>query len=91
MDLSEYVISITSGKPTETIHKTEHRQGHTPSPRIEIRIPDSAGNRTRAAGLESRDSTDHATPKDIFSTHKEIMKIQSLVDKIYSRKYVPIS
>ena len=34
---------------------------HTPNPRTEIKIPDPAGNRTRAAGLEGRDSTDHAT------------------------------
>ena len=39
-------------------HRTE-RIGHTPSPRIEIKISDSAGNRTRAAGLEGRDSIDH--------------------------------
>ena len=39
-------------------------KGHTPSPRIEIKIPDAAGNQTRAAGLESKDSTDHATPMD---------------------------
>ena len=36
-------------------------KGHTPNPRIGIKIPDPAGNRTRAAGLEGRDSTDHAT------------------------------
>ena len=32
-----------------------------PSPRIEIKIPDPTGNRTRAAWLEGRDSTNHAT------------------------------
>ena len=37
---------------------------HTPNPRIEIKIPDPAGNRTRAATLEGRDSTDHATVTD---------------------------
>ena len=36
-------------------------KGHTPNPRKEIKIPDPAGNRTRAVGLEDRDSTDHAT------------------------------
>ena len=36
-------------------------KGHTPNPRTEIKIPDPAGNRTRAAGLEGRDFTDHAT------------------------------
>ena len=35
-------------------------KGHTPNPRTEIKIPDPAGNRTRAAWLECRDSTDHA-------------------------------
>ena len=33
-------------------------------PRTEIQIPDPAGNRTCAAGLEGRDSTDHATATD---------------------------
>ena len=39
-------------------------KGHTPNPRREIKIPDPAVNRTRAAGLEGRDSTDHATATD---------------------------
>ena len=39
-------------------------KGHTPNPRTEIKIPDPAGNRTRAAGLEGRDSTNHATATD---------------------------
>ena len=34
-------------------HTTEQK-GHTPNPRTEIEIPDPAGNRTRAAGLEGR-------------------------------------
>ena len=29
--------------------------GHTSNPRTEIKIPDPAGNRTRAARLEGRD------------------------------------
>ena len=41
-------------------------KGHTSNPRTEIKIPDPAGNRTRAAGLEGRDSTDHATATDKF-------------------------
>ena len=41
-------------------------KGHTPNPRIGIKISDPAGNRTRAAGLEGRDSTDHATATDKF-------------------------
>ena len=47
-------------------------KGHTPYPRTEIKIPDSAGNRTRVAGVEFRDSTDHATATDIV---KSILKI----------------
>ena len=39
-------------------------KGHTPNPRTEIKIPDPAGNRIRAAGLEGRDFTDHATATD---------------------------
>ena len=40
-------------------------KGHTPKPRMEIiKIRDPAGNRTRTAGLEGRDSTDHATATD---------------------------
>ena len=35
-----------------------------PNPRIGVEIPDPAGNRTRASGLEGRDSTDHATATD---------------------------
>ena len=38
-------------------------KGHTPSPRICIKIPDPAGNGTRTARLEGRDSTDHATAR----------------------------
>ena len=39
-------------------------KGHTPNSRIRIKIPDPAANLTRAAGLEGRDSTDHATATD---------------------------
>ena len=41
-------------------------KGHTPNPRLGIKIPESAGNRTRVAGLEGRDSTDHATATYVF-------------------------
>ena len=34
-------------------------KGHTPNPRTEMKIPDLAKNRTWAAGLEGRDSTNH--------------------------------
>ena len=39
-------------------------KGHTPNPRTEIKSPDPAGNRTRAVGLEGRDSTNQATTTD---------------------------
>ena len=35
--------------------------GHMPNPRTEIKIPHPAGNRTRAAGFEGRDSIEHTT------------------------------
>ena len=48
----------------------EHNKGqntdkeHTPNPMTKIKIPDPAGNQTRSARLEGRDSTDHATATD---------------------------
>ena len=39
-------------------------EGHTPNPRTEIKIPNPEGKRNRAAGVEVRDSTDHATATD---------------------------
>ena len=39
-------------------------KAHTPNPRLGIKIPDPAGNWTRATGLEGMDSTDHATAMD---------------------------
>ena len=48
-------------------YRTEHK-GHTPNPRREIKIPDPAGNRTRAADLEDRDSTDHAMAMDSYNS-----------------------
>ena len=50
-------------------------KGHTPNPRIEIKIPDPAGNRTWASGLEGRDSADHATATDIFGVERIIFFI----------------
>ena len=44
-------------------YRTEH-EGYTTSPGIEIKISDPVGSRTRAAGLEDRDSTDNATATD---------------------------
>ena len=40
---------------------TEQNTKDTASARIEIKIPDLDGNLTLVAGLEGRDSTDHAT------------------------------
>ena len=41
-------------------------KGHTPNPRTEIKIHDPIRNRTQAAGLEGRDSTDHAMAMDVI-------------------------
>ena len=40
-------------------------KGHTPNPRTEIKIPDPAG-------LEDRNSTDHATATDVVFTLIEL-------------------
>ena len=48
-----------SGPPLESRQDTIQTKD-IPSPRIDTKIPDPAGNRIRAAtGLEDRDSTDH--------------------------------
>ena len=62
--LPECVVSTMSGPSPKTNTGRNTEKGHTPNPRTEIKIPDAAGNRTRAAGLEGRDSTDHATATD---------------------------
>ena len=62
MGLPECVVSTISGPPPETAQDRTQRT-HTHS-RLGIKIPDPAGNRTRAAGFEDRDSTDHATATD---------------------------
>ena len=59
--LPECVVSTMSGSPPETAQDRTQDKGHTPNPKIGIKIPDPAGNRTRVAGLEGRDSTDHVT------------------------------
>ena len=59
--LPECVVSTMTGPPQETAQDKTQDNGHSPNPRIGIKIPDPAGNRTRVAGLEGRDSTDHAT------------------------------
>ena len=49
-------------------HRIEHKV-NTLNPRIVIKIPDLAANRTRAGGLEGRDSTDHATETDLIKSN----------------------
>ena len=41
-------------------------KAHTSNPWTKIKIPDTAGNRTRTAELEGRDSTDLATVTDFI-------------------------
>ena len=57
--------NVRASAGDNTGHNTD--KGHTPNPRIEIKIPDPAGNRTRDAGLEGRDSTVHTTATDQYS------------------------
>ena len=52
-----------------TEQNTDKGHTQTPNPRTEIKIPDPAGNRTPAAGLEGRDSTYHATAMDVCNVH----------------------
>ena len=49
-------------------------KGHTPNPWTEIKIPDPAGNRTRAAEFNGRNSTDDATATDVGSLHNKNIK-----------------
>ena len=44
-------------------HRAEHK-GHTPSPKVQIKISDSAGILTGAVGFEGRESTDHTAATD---------------------------
>ena len=50
--------NIKASAVDNTGHNTD--KGHTRNPRTENKIPDPAGNRTRAAGLKGRHSADHA-------------------------------
>ena len=52
------VASRMLGPPPETTH---YNTKDIPNPMIEINMPDPAGNRTRIAGFEGRDSTENAT------------------------------
>ena len=53
----QHNVRATAGDNTEL----DTDKGHTPNPRIEIKIPDPVGNGTRAAALEGKGSTDHPT------------------------------
>ena len=57
------VSTITGPPPKTTQDRTQTKDTHL-IPGQELKIPGTAGNRTRAAGLEGRDSTDHATATD---------------------------
>ena len=50
-----------------TLGHTRLDKWHTPSPRIEIKISDSSGNRICAVRLEGRDYTDQVTATDYFN------------------------
>ena len=54
--------------------RIEHK-GYIPNHKTEIKIPDPVGNRTRAAGLEGRDSTDHATAT-VYESKAPRVKLQ---------------
>ena len=68
-------------------------KGHTPNPRTETKIPDPAETRTRAAGLEDRDSTDHATATDTYRAYSiKIINLWQLIWKFKIQKHsVPVS
>ena len=57
-DLSECLFSTMSGH-CQRKHRTKHK-GHILGPSIEMKKNWSHGGSTRAAGLEGKDSTDHA-------------------------------
>ena len=59
--------------------------------RIEIKISHPAGNRTLAAGLEGRDSTDHATVKEKIERDLRIVQHEpNLVDNT-TQKFLAIT
>ena len=59
--------------------RPEHK-AHTRSPRRDFKISDPVGNRTRAAMLECRDSTDRATVTDSggFLTYQNTEHIEDI-------------
>ena len=57
--------NVRASAEDNTGQDTDKRR--TPNFKTENKFPDPAGNRTRAAGLEGRESTDHATATDNLS------------------------
>ena len=55
--------NVRASAGDNTGHNTKDTR---PIPGQKLKFLTPAGNRTRAAGLEGRDSTDHATAKDII-------------------------
>ena len=68
-----------NGRPTVRDNTEQNTaKGLTPDRRIEIKIPNPAGNRTRAIRLEGIDSTDHATATNsLYSLLNIIRNIKS--------------
>ena len=60
----QYNIRASAGDNTGQNTDKGHTHTHTHNLRTEIKIPDPTVNRTRATGLEGRDSTDHAKATD---------------------------
>ena len=54
--------------------RRQQRTEHIPSLRIQIKIPDHAGNRNLVAVFEGRDSADYATATAIIIFNKENAK-----------------
>ena len=68
--LPECVVSTMSGPLPETAQeRSQIKDTHTPNPRTEIKIPDPAGNRTQAAGLEGRDYRPRQWRRDRQNIH----------------------
>ena len=76
---SQHNVRVSAGDNTGQY--TDKR--HTPNPRIQIKIPDPTGNRTRAAGLEGRDSTDHATATDLTTLLKIVSKLWPEISDLF--------
>ena len=59
------------------LHRTELK-GDTPSPGIDIKIPDPTGNRNLAAELDARDSADRAAEM------KQTFYVVRIIEIIYT-------